>query len=564
MLSPDGRDVAYCSSNEGQVGPSQITIRSLDSLLSPLVRLSTDSAYIPRWWVNHSTGDTCLLYTNSAVTNSSALWSSSKTYIQKISGGMPVGEPQILVESGSFHDGRSKDGRYLLTAYDRLMARDAMTGDERQLFVYPENGKDASGSSQVCNASLSPDSGDSVRCLFLDFGSPGTSTITGNSYGIHEYLFMSAVTGKVLSAIHCPDGEQSWDCTEWSNQSRFATACGRNAQNQAQTIYAVDLTGNRSMTFVSGTEIQQPSLWIGFLVPNPSNFALDSIGRYNEPLLISNQPLFATKLLMFWKYFDSLEVICTGSSAAIAGFDPSKIKGLESYNMGYIGGGLLSQKYFINSYILKHCSAVKIICSSIDVGWFNEPDGDKSWRFGLSGSKGFKYDSANSFWEGGVTDDFRKIVNQIPLPVPGLDTAMGQYRREPLGWGVNPPPFYGTLDWNINNQNCQNNIKTILMISDTLRIKNIHWLMINFPVSPHYKNDTAYSPWGPTWATAREVLAVIKEIGSSNPYFHFYDANHDGEHDYSDEDATDENHLSMSGAAKLTTRLDSIIHTIIQ
>jgi hypothetical protein len=42
---------------------------------------------------------------------------------------------------------------------------------------------------------------------------------------------------------------------------------------------------------------------------------------------------------------------------------------------------------------------------------------------------------------------------------------------------------------------------------------------------------------------------------------HFYDAHLFGNHDYGDEDAQDFGHLNSSGSAKLTSRLDSLIHT---
>ncbi|MBN2036258.1 MAG: TIGR02171 family protein [Chitinispirillaceae bacterium] len=562
-ISPDGRYVAYCSANEGQLGPSSITIRSLDSLNSPLIGIDADTAYIPRWWIDRTTQDTCLIYTNSAVTNSSPLWRSTKTFVRKVCDGRPVGEPRMLTDNGGFHDGRSADGRYLLTAYDRLMVRDLTTAEERQLFVFPDNGKDENGSVQVCNASLSPDTGDGLRCLFLDFGSPSASRITGSSYRIHEYLFVGSRTGAIERALRCPEKEYSWDGTEWSNHSRFAIGCGRNVQSQSHAVYAIDLEGRASKSLVAGTELQHPSLWIGFLVSNPSNFALDSIGRYDEPLLISDQLFFASKLLMFWNYHDSLEVVFIGSSVAIAGFDPSRITGFASFNMGYCGSGLTGQKNIVSNYILNHCSSVKIICSSLDVGWFGLSGGDATWGRAMRGSKGYAYDSAHSFWTAGITEDFKNIIRQIPLPVPGLDTAQGQFRREPYGWGASPPPFYGSLAWSFEDTNCQNNLATIQTIADTLRTRGIHWLMVNFPVHPYFKNDTAYSPWGPNWETALKVIGAVRAIDSTNAFFHFYDANMNGNHDYGNEDACDENHLSYIGAAKLSTRLDSIIHTII-
>jgi hypothetical protein len=100
---------------------------------------------------------------------------------------------------------------------------------DRQLFIAPFNGKGAQGSTQVCNASICPDSQYNDRCLFLDFGCPPpmVSSLTGTSYGIHEYLFIEEYSGSVLSWYHCPAEEASWDYPEWSTSGKFAVACDK-------------------------------------------------------------------------------------------------------------------------------------------------------------------------------------------------------------------------------------------------------------------------------------------------------------------------------------------------
>ena len=61
-ISPNGRYVAWCTNGEGLSGPSSIYIRYFDSLVSAPWKLSVDSGYIPRWWVDKTTGDTFLIY----------------------------------------------------------------------------------------------------------------------------------------------------------------------------------------------------------------------------------------------------------------------------------------------------------------------------------------------------------------------------------------------------------------------------------------------------------------------------------------------------------------------
>jgi hypothetical protein len=251
-ISPDGRYVAYCSNNEGQAGPSRISIRSLDAVNTPILRLSPDTAYLPRWWIDPSTGDTCIVYTNSGVDNEHPLWPATKTFLQTISSGRPVaGGLRELISDGSYHGGLSVKGQYAVTGYRRLLIKDVWTDTgEQQLFLSPRNGKDSRGSTQVCNVSMSPDTGSGARCLFLDFGYPWTSTVTNCSYGVHQFLFVSSMDGAVTNFIPYP---------------RFAVGCGMSGADQAHAIYAIDLESRISERIITGTELQQPCLQAGAL-----------------------------------------------------------------------------------------------------------------------------------------------------------------------------------------------------------------------------------------------------------------------------------------------------------
>ena len=562
-ISPDGRYVAYCSSNEGQSGSSEITVRSLDSLNSLKVKLGSNPAYIPRWWVDPVTNDTFIVFTNSAEMNGNvALWSSNKTFLQKIRGGAPEGNPVELVSDGSYHDGLSAAKRYIVTGYNRLMVKDLSTNQARQMFLSPANGKDANGSTQVCNVSISPDTGIGVRCMFLDFGYPKTSTVTGSSYGLHQYLFISTMNDSITDYVHCPDGEKSWDNTEWSNQSRFAVGCGRNSADQAHAIYIIDINYKNVQVLMTGSELQQPFLWAAHSIP----IQFDSLGLYNEPLNGGYaQVCLSTKFLMFWRLFDSLEVAITGSSMAQMGIDPGKFTGgLKTYNLATACCDLPGQKNLILHYLCKHSSKLKVICSSLDPGWFGNIDADYSWKEGVGQSKGFLYDSCHSFWSDGVSQNLKEIISQVPVPKPEDTVNMGFYGVRSVNWGIDTPVCNGSITWTVADTNCQNSLATIRMLADTLRNKGVHWILINFPVSPYYKNTQAYSTWGPSWQTAHDILQSLRQIDSTNDYFHFYDANDDGNHDYNSTiDAFDEDHLSSLGAAKLSMRVDSIIHLIL-
>jgi hypothetical protein len=130
------------------------------------------------------------------------------------------------------------------------------------------------------------------------------------------------------------------------------------------------------------------------------------------------------------------------------------------------------------------------------------------------------------------------------------------------GWGTDPPPTL--IFWDTTNPNYRQNLALITMLADTLRSRGIHWIMINFPVSPNFRHTgDYYTEGGPSWPTAHVIIQYLQELDSSNAFFHFYDANMDGNHDYSDDEALDCNHLSAQGAVRMSRRVDSIIHTVL-
>jgi hypothetical protein len=564
-ISPDGRFAAYCSGDVGLSGPSEVTVRSLDSLNSPKTKLGSNPAYAPRWWTDMLTKDTFLVYTSSAVVNGNdALWKSTGTFLQKMKGGRPVGNPEEIVSDGSYHDGLSADKRYIVTGYTRLMMKDLVTNEEKQLFLSPENGKDANGSNQVCNVSISPDTGSAVRCMFLDFGYPRISSLTGCSYDPHQFVFISTMKDSITTFMHCPDGEQSWDNPQWSNHARFAVGCGRNSEDKAHAIYAIDITKKNSMRIATGAELQQPYLWTGAILENYSNLSIDSLGRYNDPSTSDVQVRLSVKFLMFWQVCQPLNIAVVGSSQAFMGIDPRQFTGgLTSFNLASPGNDFTGQKIMILNYILKHCPDIKLICSSFELFWLANPSTDSSWGNGLSQSKGYLYDSSHGFWPGAVTNDFKNIIAQVPFAYPPDTTCSGFSNSPSVGWGGNPPDFWGTPLWDTSDANYKKNVAAIRMLADTLRSRGIHWLMINFPISPYYKNTDLYCWAGPLRSTAREVIQGMEQLDTANEFFHFYDANMDGTHDYGNDEANDVSHLSTIGAAKLSVRVDSIIHSIL-
>jgi hypothetical protein len=243
------------------------------------------------------------------------------------------------------------------------------------------------------------------------------------------------------------------------------------------------------------------------------------------------------------------------------------INGLKAFNFAAMAFDPLGQKNFILHY-LKHCPHIKVICSSLDISWLDFEDGNYTWKDFVGKSKGYMYDSSHAFWPGGVSREFKDIICQVPLPNP-RDTLYLGFCYPPStppgpGWGADPPPVNSTLiKWTTSDTFYQQNLATIIMLADTLRSRGIHWFMINCPVSPNYRNTEGYSLAGPSWTTAGSIIQDMLGIERSNTFFHFYDANMDGNHDYGPEEGGDEYHLNGQGAAKLSGRLNTLIDSIL-
>jgi hypothetical protein len=84
------------------------------------------------------------------------------------------------------------------------------------------------------------------------------------------------------------------------------------------------------------------------------------------------------------------------------------------------------------------------------------------------------------------------------------------------------------------------------------------------PESPSYASTGFYGHNGPSRETGKAIVSQLKTLQDSFPgFFHFYDANLEGAHDYADSEAADFDHLCPLGARKLSVRLDSLVHAIL-
>lgn len=555
-ISPDGNWVAYGTAAEGAVSGSDLYVRRLD--IDSSLPLPLGPGFIPRWWVDPATRDTFLLYATTAADDLQSTWGQGTTHAQKMAGGRAVGAPAVLAQ-GAFHDGRSADGRWLAAGFRRLLMRDGASGTTRTLFTAPANGKAAGDTSQVCNVSMAPDS--SGRLLFLDFGYEGTSGLTGSWYDIHALAFLSGPDGTVQAWYPAPQGEKAWDDLEWSNQAGYAVAAATDPAGGHGNVYLLNLSDSVRSLLVSGTYLTTPALWLGAAPQLSGDLDPDSLGHYNEPATDAYQGVFSMRMARFWERHDRLDLIFTGSSHVWSGIDPTRMTRLRVLNQSYPACGWLGQEEWIREYALPHGPQLKVVVMEAFPGWMHYPGGDFTWLTQISRTVGVRYDSTHGFWKDGLPAGFEAMASRAPAWNGVAMDSLGTVHFDAGGWG--DAVWQGIGDFRYEDPECQATLARMESFARELAGRGIHLLLVNYPTHPGFRNTAYYGPYGPRTEVAVKIIARLQAMERISPLVHFYDAQRFGNHDYGDSDAVNWGHLSSSGAAKLTTRLDSLINAIL-
>lgn len=570
-ISPDGNWVAFCTGGEGLWDGSSVYIRRLDSTGTGLVQLADQPAFAPRWWVDPASSDTFLVYTSSTVLNSAPSWSTTSTSRQRVSGGTPLGDPEVIESQGSYHGGLSPDGTRLATGFPLLYVKDLAAGTRQTLFTAPRNGKAVPDTSQVCNVSMSPPGLNPPQLLFIDFGSYGqTSAVTGDAYGVHDYLFRMSLDGRVTGAWHCPYWVESWDHPEWSNHPDVAVVGVQDSRGRRPAIYAINLQTGGAHTIASSNSVDlwHPYFWVD---PRPAidalPFDLDSLGYYAFPRTSNAQSAQASKMSRFWRLHSGTEILCMGSSRMEGGIAAAQMTAGQALNLGAAGVELRTIDGFLREYALVHCDQLKLVCISLQPGWMADTVRTGDWTAGIGNSTGFHYDRNHGMWADGLPGQFTQYVSNAPGAQDDLpDTDRGWTRHEPLGW--RSAMFAGSGDWTTADSLYQESLSLLANMAALLASRDIHLLAVAFPQAPIYRqfaldSTRYYGRYGPTLQTAEAIWQDLADLASVNPYFHFYDAHQFGLHDYVNEDSYDADHLSWIGAEKLTARVDGLVGRVI-
>lgn len=540
VISPDGKKVAFSTGTEGVSGTSAVYVRDLNTAGTNLVKLDVPSAAIPRWKIFD--GDTSIVYVTDAGNNEN-----TKTFMENSTWSVSFmngkfGTPKKLFD-GAYHGGVDAQKKFAVSGARKLRVH--VSGVDTIWF----------NNNQACNASLSKD--DLKKTLFLDFGSVKGTDYVDESYGVHERILVVDSLGQLVDVFPSPSN-YAFDHTEWAANDLIIASL-TNVNGAHEKIVIINTLDSSVTEIAEGEELWHPDFWFknqgGAGEESLLNF--DSAGVY----FTAGVPFFGldlrVKMESFWTKKDVASVVALGSSRVMFGIDEKKYVSGVLVNMGFSSGDFSGMYYLFKNYVLKHTKAKYVVVEfSPD---FLITDENSSWNLIYQGSPGFRYDENHDFWPDGVSESFVTAVKDSYKPTDSL-TLPYTYDNILLpteGWG-SPVIYRDSIEaYEINKTNIWANMDTLRSMCKMAKENEVQLIALIPPQNPKYKNTGAFGIYGLNRSRSLELIDSVKHMDII-----LMDENKMGDHDYGNNMAYNADHLSITGAAQLTYRLDSLIQTL--
>jgi hypothetical protein len=237
-VSPDGKFVTFHCFSASQCA---VYIQRIDSAAVPV--LVDDPGSEPHFYKD-SLGNLFVTYANTFGFLDAALksYTSYATYMKQIdtSTGRP-GSSSIKIAPYPFYGGLSKDGRYLCTGYKYAYLYDRI--DSILYSIDPGN--------QTCNPSITPDSIQTDRMMFLNFaGQQNMANFTETTVE-HKDVFIVDKGNNMVSnfnintVIDATKGE--WQRPRWSSNPGYFSATAQDGSGNNYDIYLVNIQSGKAL-----------------------------------------------------------------------------------------------------------------------------------------------------------------------------------------------------------------------------------------------------------------------------------------------------------------------------
>ena len=554
-ISPDGERVAFCTKYEGVEGKSELYVRDLNEDGSNLVKLNVESAAIPRWRVLEN-GDTVIVYvTDAGVNKNEATFMSNSTWQVPFANGK-FGTPQKLFD-GAYHGGISDDNLLAVSGARLLRAR----VNDRDTIWY--NGE------QACNVSLSKDG--EKQTLFLDFASATGKNYVGSKYSVHQNIFVADSTGKLIQSVASPTGF-TFDHTEWvAVDRRLAVATLANGFGAHTGIVLVDMSDGSVVALAKGNELWHPNLWAYKIPAVTENKTLDkdSAGVYMDPEDALASYMMRNNMELLWRYRDSANVAILGSSRPLNGLSPQEFSSeFFAVNFSHVPNSIYSSRDYLDRYLFTHLKKLKYIVISLDIDFWYKTDGPESDNFFATtfyNYPGYVYDANHDYWKDGYPDGLLESTENA-ISMVEYDRYFGDRGRfmanECKSWGDTVEITLDSTYYDDKMYLIENSFEALESIIEKAKEHDVHVVGLIMPQNPKYKETGAFGRYGLRRSLAKTLIERIAQYETTYSNFTLLDENKMGEHDYTDEEALDFDHLCSAGAPKITSRVDSLLKTL--
>lgn len=610
-ISPDGQWIAYCTGFEGVSGKSTLYVQSLEEKSSPL-KLNIESAVIPRWRVLE-TSDTVIVYVTDAGNNKDDSWKSQSTWQIPFTGGK-FGTPQKLFD-GAYHGGINKGNTLAVTGARLLRARIgsrdtiwyngeqacnaslAMDESNRTAFLDfgGKAGKDFVGKNYATHERIfvADSTGKLIQSILAPSGytfdhtewaTDGEKSVIAasltNVNGAHTKIVL--INPLDSSITELAEGEELWHPNLWikkkvikqsSSSSILSSSSVKTSSSSSEIIFSSSsknsdiINSSSSEVLTSSSSKETSSSSSDIIIPLDPNFELDldSAGiYYNTSGAYNYVHHWRYKMEFLWQYKDSANIVVIGSSRNLQGINPLLIsQPFFAINLAVAGNTLGGDYFFLKKYIHPHMKKIKIIISTIDIDLWNSTDAgifESAYEF----YPGFVYDKNHSYWKGGYPEGLAEATYDAPGNYVAniFRPTRGFFQQtETRGW--TPSIISNDSSWmNTLSEKYNQNFNTLVEMIKECQQRNIIFIGIITPQSPHYKETGSFGKYGILRSQAPELIQSIAKLSSTYSNFILVDENKMGNHDYTDDMASDCDHLAAKGAIQLTSRIDSLIRTL--
>ena len=405
--------------------------------------------------------------------------------------------------------------------------------------------------------------------MVLDFGSSTGRKFAGGRYSTHERLFVTDSLGNLIQSFRAPAG-YTFDHTEWAGNLNLAVATLVNLNGSHRKMVLLDLQDSSLTELAEGDELWHPNMWVYSepLVVDDSSISVDSAGVYFTPQGSVASVILRYKMELLWKFRDTANVVVLGSSRPLDAIAPLGLDtSFFALNLANVPNMMATSDYLLTNYVFPHFKNLKYIVVALDIDlWYHSETGEYNFfSREYENYPGFVYDKNHDFWKDSVPEELPRLTEESL----GLEAYQERF-MVPRGYNYEPPGNWETAP-SIDNdstwmsklsENYYASYEHLMHILQMAEERDVFVVGIIFPQSPAFKETGSFGRYGIRRSEAPALIKELQNLEEKYPHFHFWDENKMGDHDYTDEMAFNEDHLSYLGAIQLTTRLDSVLKSL--